>query len=1436
MSASIQAELSTRDMLARTVAPLVAVAASEDAEELCRLNHIPSFTDLIQPFGDMIDKVTARDWQGVPTTIDNFNVRFKSIHKLEEPNHQAVMRLVQERVKSGGEKHIETYIKSKSDVTEEYLSVPLDQLTPWYTHFKNAMLSLRGITEYETFDHPVATMIVISSLNTDPISTIMQLYNPNIPSFTLDKPYIDTNILRYYVVLHDPNLTTLEHSTAMFEKLKRTVGLHCYLLTINSKPRNTVDVDSLEEKAEESIRQVWENNLTESYRIESELQSFVASTADSSTSSLNAPLSPLVGGHTRSSSVSSNLSSLQTPIVHGASIQSSPIDSSESPSNTSSAEKSASELQQDSIQYGRCMTADNVEQLKTMVREFAVQSLVPFMERNIQQWNEQVASARRGLTGRLFGASRRLFGTSGRSSPQSVQTIPAQGPNIPYGLNSITVYPFAAPEAQMRKLADYAFMLRDYKFAYTIYDTVRRDYATEKAYKHHAGTQEMMGICLLMMNQPLTSKTDVDRHFELAVQQYLSRCRSIFHATRTTVIYYELLKVHQMWKDIPTALVRMTGEDSDLRSGLFLEQAALCFLRANKPMVRKYGFHLAMAGQRYSKALQRLHAFRCYEMAASVLDTKSWTIAKNHVQFALGRQAFHLGRLEDSVTYFSNVLTDSKQTAQQQIAHIREFLFIYKQYASQAGFDPLKQSFPNLALPMIDDRQIQVTLSNAQSNTTHREEWAAMEIELLEESIANGYISSSKRAMAVQQQDDDRIVCAVEESAIIHIELCNPLQIAISLSNLMLGCQYKESSKPQDYVADTDEEMPEGKQIGGTDLLEFEHYKLQRLSGVTLDPLEKKTISLAIVPCHKGSLLVTGLHYTLNELVHTFKPFVKRGKRLNRTKEERMSVVYACDRSLDILVTSPMPLLDIAFHHVPETVLSGEVVQTVLEINNKGNKGLTALRLKASHPSFICVGNPEDMDKDIYAAHPSTLDKMQIDNHLFDPSVISIPLPENDGRGTVKPGETTLVPLWIRGDRIGKHTFKLLFSYQSDEDNAMIAHRTLRYSIQVQVLPSLKINAFTRQSTTAINEFILGIEIENLQTTAQFELGQLTASSPVWAISSLSINLSDTQDVECKTTIPPRQTTFAYYKIHRLAYENESDSPEAWTSQALGALLNDYGDSKKKRVLPPINLHLSKISFKGNNIPTELPPLKTFSLNSRMHWRQGNLDGQFPNISKEKYSNLFTLYNSEDVDLTIYWNIPQMKRQGHHYIIGVNLGIQQNPFQGNSSEVMNQQSRTMFEATAKERTALINSFTRNRAIKDESPVKILVSAPDKKSHDFEKEGLLKVPICLSLMNCSWNRTSKYTLELLPWSKTDQKNTNSKAYLNIYPFHWNGSTIFTGTLNPEERKDIEVFAIFQLPGVYDINRWKLTVRTDDKEDSEAFVHQPTLPQLITTIAK
>ncbi|KAI8076416.1 ER-golgi trafficking TRAPP I complex 85 kDa subunit-domain-containing protein [Gilbertella persicaria] len=1389
-------------------------------------------------------KVTPRDWQGMPLPIDNFNIRFRPIDKLDEPNHLAIMKLVQDNVKSEGDQVPQDLIKeirTRHDVTEDYLNTPLDELTPWYASFKNTILTQRGITEYETFDHPVATMIVISSTNPDPVSTIMQLYNPNVPSFTVDKPYVDTNILRYYIVLHDPNKTTYEHSLSVFDKLKRTVGLHCYLLTVNSNPRDPLDDESIQETVEDNIRDIWEQSITDNYRIQSELQSFVES---SNTSSFQSPMSPASSTtHSRSASISSNLSSnhnVTSTVIHGSSIQSMPIDLIDT--NIPTYEETQPTPLPTNIAYGRCMTHDDVHGVKAMMREFIVQSLIPFMERNIQHWNEQVASARRGLTGRLFGASRRFFGTSTRSpTPQSVQTIPAQGLNVPTGMNTLTIYPYSAPEAQMRKLADYAFMLRDYKFAHTIYDTVRRDYATEKTYKYHAGTQEMMGICLLM-TPALQNKTDVDRHFELAVQQYVGRCRSPFHATRTTVIYYELLKARKMWKEIPTALVRMTGEDSDLRSALFLEQAAHCFLRANKAMVRKYGFHLVMAGHRYGKSSQRLLAYRAYKMASFVLENNTWLIAKSHIQFALGRQAFHLGRLEDAVTYFSNVLTDSKQTPQQQIAHIREFLFIYKQYMAAVGMDPLKESLPHLALPVIEDRDIQVTLSNQQSNL-QREEWAVMELELLEDNITKGYISSSKRAMARQQQDDHRVVCAVGEPATVHVELYNPLQVPISLSHLLLGCEYYTNANEKTATVDAYQVMPDCKPLENG-MFGFEHYKLEKINEITLEPLEKKTINLAIVPCHEGSLQVTGLHYTLNELVHTFRPFHKKGKRLNKTKADMMSVTYAPDRSLDILVTSPMPLLDLAFHHVPETIMSGEVIQTVLEINNKGNKGLTALRLKTSHPSFICVGNPEDMDKDVYGSFEEE-SRLELNNELFDTSVISIPLPAKGSKeeeeesshphGVVVPGETTLVPLWIRGDRIGKHTFKLLFSYQSEEDNAMIAHRTLRSTLHVQVLPSLKINAFTRQSTTAVNEYILGIEIENLQTVAQFDLTQLTATSPMWRITPLSIDLSSHEDVAAKTVIPPRQTTFAYYKISR-SETVDTSRPEAWTSNALGALLVN-SDTKAQKP-SPVSLNLSKLSFKGSDIPYTAIPLKTFALNSRMHWRQGNLESQFPNISQERYGRLFTLYNSGDIDLALYWDIPKMKRHGHHYIIGVNLGVQQNPFQGTHADLTAKTTnRTMFEATAKERTLLVNSLTRNRHLKDESPIKLMISSPDRQVHDFEKEGLLKVPISVQLRNCSWNRTSKYTLELLPWSTDPKPRNNAKTSntFNIFPFHWTGSTVFSGVLKPEESTQIEALATFQLPGVYDINRWKLTVRTEDKDDAEVFVHQPSLPQLITTIA-
>lgn len=56
-----------------------------------------------------------------------------------------------------------------------------------------------------------------------------------------------------------------------------------------------------------------------------------------------------------------------------------------------------------------------------------------------------------------------------------------------------------------------------------------------------------------------------------------------------------------------TSIIYISLQESDLKSALFLEQAAHSFLRINPaPMTRKYAFHLILAGHHFSKAGQVL--------------------------------------------------------------------------------------------------------------------------------------------------------------------------------------------------------------------------------------------------------------------------------------------------------------------------------------------------------------------------------------------------------------------------------------------------------------------------------------------------------------------------------------------------------------------------------------------------------------------------------------------------------------------------------------------------------------------------------------------------------------------------------------------------------------------------------------------------------------
>jgi hypothetical protein len=63
------------------------------------------------------------------------------------------------------------------------------------------MLSAIPVSAHETFSHPVACVLAVSSRHPEPIDALLGLYNTTnnapIPRF------IDAGFLRYYVLIHD---------------------------------------------------------------------------------------------------------------------------------------------------------------------------------------------------------------------------------------------------------------------------------------------------------------------------------------------------------------------------------------------------------------------------------------------------------------------------------------------------------------------------------------------------------------------------------------------------------------------------------------------------------------------------------------------------------------------------------------------------------------------------------------------------------------------------------------------------------------------------------------------------------------------------------------------------------------------------------------------------------------------------------------------------------------------------------------------------------------------------------------------------------------------------------------------------------------------------------------------------------------------------------
>lgn len=271
--------------------------------------------------------------------------------------------------------------------------------------------------------------------------------------------------------------------------------------------------------------------------------------------------------------------------------------------------------------------------VRTFVRELVMQSIIPSMERLSATWNEHIATRRRGITGRLTSLTKRWtpFGT-GRNSSSPVPGLQPSGPGNSNYDSLQGFYRPDTPEALMRKLADFAFMLRDYKLAQSTYDLLRQDYENDKAWKYYAGANEMTTISTLLLSTPLTSKSraeNLDRMLEASLNSYVHRCIAPYYALRSLILSVELLKIRgQSTADDAAkwaSRILEMGLVGPFGHALVMERTAACYFERKGvgsmnwgSKKRKAAFWSTLSAEEFLKLGKISQAEKCLKEAVSL--------------------------------------------------------------------------------------------------------------------------------------------------------------------------------------------------------------------------------------------------------------------------------------------------------------------------------------------------------------------------------------------------------------------------------------------------------------------------------------------------------------------------------------------------------------------------------------------------------------------------------------------------------------------------------------------------------------------------------------------------------------------------------------------------------------------------------------------------
>ncbi|XP_072267380.1 trafficking protein particle complex subunit 8 [Pyxicephalus adspersus] len=1432
-----QCLLSVQEFLQDSFIPQVAALCSDEAERLARKNQL-SFCELVRPFCRLSTEVHMRDPNNQLHVIKNLKVAVNSI-VTQPPSQGAIRKLLNDVVSSS--QPAEGLVPNV--ITAGDYDLNISATTPWFESYRESFFQSMPASDHEFLNHYLACMLVVSSHEPEPVEQFLKLSQEqhriqHSNDYNYPK-WFTPNTLKYYVLLHDVSCSDEKRADTIYEEMIQRYGTQgCYLLKINSRTSG--------KGTDEQIPDPW------SQYIQKNNMHYQESYEDGSSTALpnkNSDHVISVDGleHSVKEGLSNNFKTHPLDQLNDAGGSFDGLDNGRMESSVSEMKKTVT-----GTAHGSCLSLTDHDRIRQFVQEFTFRGLIPHIEKTIRQLNDQLIS-RKGLSRSLFSATKKWFSGS---------KVPEKSINELKNTSGL-LYPPEAPELQIRKMADLCFLVQHYDLAYSCYHTAKKDFLGDQAMLYAAGALEMAAVSAFL--QPGAPRPYPAHYMDTAIQTYRDICKNMVLAERCVLLSAEILKSQGKYSDSAALLIRLTSEDSDLRSALLLEQAAHCFINMKSPMVRKFAFHMILAGHRFSKAGQKKHALRCYCQAMQVYKGKGWSLAEDHINFTIGRQSVTLRQLDNAVSAFRHILiNDSKQPALQQGAFLREYLYVYKNVCQQSPESPL----PQLPLPYINSSDTRVFFGHdrrpsegEKQAATHvsldqeydsdsSQQWKELEeqvVAVVNKGILPPNFQPTQYCLSSNSDNSKFPLAVVQEPITVEVSFKNPLKVPLLMTDVSLLWKFQ----PKDF-SQKNEELKEAMSNDKDLLSKGKSFSdvigTEEISEFFINNEETKIARLKLFPLQPGELHILGIVYNLSTIQSTLDgvnplnsvpagKFISngmsvrgrqdleiQGPRLNGTKEEKTSIQYGPDRRLDPIIVPEMPLLEVFFMNFPTGLLCGEIRKAHVEFVNVSNCPLTGLRVVSKRPEFFTFGSntaaltPLSPAASVNcSAYKTVVTDSTSGCSVYTSSVspvdfgfasgkhlevVEIPLTDS----VLAPGASVQLPLWLRGpDQEGVHEINFLFYYESTETQSKLRHRVLRHTAVICTSKSLNVRASVSRSNA--------LEDEDIRRThfSPPVLGKKKCSEAgvkefhIVQVSSSSKNWKLQKSVNCTadkdTKLTSRERAKMCFKAVRCKFSSQDDEKSSDRYT--------FGD----------------IVLGGEQIISSTTPCADFFFHScllQCKKKHSNTGGHSKVIPDEAV-RLIQNCSKVNINLIVLWKAyviednKQLILEGQHHVTLNTVGTEALSF----PQKQEQPETILLRFTRSENTPVP---VRPSPEQLSNLIKTSLHYPESFNHPFHQKSLCLVPVTLVLTNSSQAEVD-VIIDLR------HKTTGPEALEIHGSFTWLGQTQYKLLLKSHEVFSLQLKACFVHSGIYNLGTPRVFAKLANQVTLFETNQQNSMPALI-----